>query len=109
MEGGCGFAGHVWEGGHAKLNRHVVLWNDNDLTADQLQEITYSLCHVYARCNTSVSLVTPVYYSHLAAARGREYLEGYMADIDSSTSVTVKQARALLDLPPNIANTMFFL
>ncbi|GKD74229.1 protein argonaute 5, partial [Tanacetum coccineum] len=95
--------------GHAKPNRHVVLQNDNDFTEDQLHEITYSLCHVYAGCDTSVSLVTPVYYSRLAATRGRELLEGYMADIDSSTSVTVEQARVLLDLPPKIANTMFFL
>uniref|UniRef100_A0A915PQ71 Piwi domain-containing protein n=1 Tax=Setaria digitata TaxID=48799 RepID=A0A915PQ71_9BILA len=31
--------------------------------------LTFALCHLYARCNRSVSIPAPVYYAHLACAR----------------------------------------
>ncbi|CAB5388446.1 unnamed protein product [Rhizophagus irregularis] len=36
-----------------------------------LQMLCYNLCHTSVRCTRAVSLVPPVYYAHLAAARAR--------------------------------------
>ncbi len=35
--------------------------------------LTYFLCHIYARCERSVSYPAPTYYAHLAAFRAREH------------------------------------
>jgi len=34
------------------------------------------LCHMFPRCNRSVSYPAPAYLAHLAAARGRVYISG---------------------------------
>ena len=37
------------------------------------QALTYYLCHLYSRCERSVSYPAPTYYAHLAAFRAREH------------------------------------
>ena len=51
-----------------------VLYDDNNFTSDSLQQLTYQLCHVYARCTRSVSMPAPAYYAHLAASRARVHV-----------------------------------
>ncbi len=44
--------------------RHVfdpVLLDENNLSPDGLQELSFALCHVYARSTRSVSIPAPVY------------------------------------------------
>lgn len=43
--------------------------------ADELQDLTNVLCHLYARCSRSISIPTPVYYAHLAAFRARAHIQ----------------------------------
>lgn len=43
-------------------------------TADDLQCLTYQLCHTYVRCTRSVSIPAPAYYAHLVAFRARYHL-----------------------------------
>lgn len=38
--------------------------DENKFGADNLQRLTYSLTYAYARCNRSVSLCAPAYFSH---------------------------------------------
>jgi len=38
---------------------------------DDIQALSYNLCHVYARCTRVVSVVPPVYYAHLVGRRAR--------------------------------------
>ncbi|XP_047468741.1 protein argonaute-2-like isoform X2 [Penaeus chinensis] len=57
--------------GTSRPTHYHVLWDDNNLTMDQLQEFTYNMCHVYSRCSKSVSLPAPVAYAHLAAFRAK--------------------------------------
>jgi eukaryotic translation initiation factor 2C len=51
-----------------------VLWDDNRFDADELQQLTYQLCHTYVRCTRSVSVPAPAYYAHLVAFRARYHL-----------------------------------
>ncbi|KAK7084772.1 argonaute 1 [Halocaridina rubra] len=60
--------------GTSRPSHYYVLWDDSDLTMDQLQNLTYAMCHLYSRCTRSVSIPTPAYYSHLAAFRGKVYI-----------------------------------
>jgi eukaryotic translation initiation factor 2C len=59
--------------GTSRPAHYAVLYDEHNFDADTLQELTFRLCHLYARCNKSVSLVPPVAYAHLVAARARYY------------------------------------
>ncbi|CAH8462439.1 unnamed protein product [Schistosoma rodhaini] len=60
--------------GTSKPSHYHVLYDDNNFTSDSLQMFTYHLCYAYMRCSRSVSYPAPVYYSHLAAFRARDWL-----------------------------------
>ncbi len=57
--------------GTSKPTGYHKLWDDNNLSPDATQQMTYFLCHLYARCERSVSYPAPTYYAHLAAFRAR--------------------------------------
>lgn len=57
--------------GTSRPCHYHVLWDDNDFTADDLQILSYQLCHTFWRCNRSVSYPAPAYYAHRAAAHAR--------------------------------------
>ncbi|RZC57943.1 hypothetical protein C5167_005254 [Papaver somniferum] len=71
--------------GTSRPAHYHVLWDDNKFTADELQTLTNNLCYTYARCTSSVSIVPPAYYAHLAAFRAR----CYMMDQESSENGAV--------------------
>merc|ERR1712060_306359 len=65
---------HAGIQGTSRPSHYHVLWDDNKLDADELQNMTYQLCHTYARCTRSVSIPAPAYYAHLVAIRARYHL-----------------------------------
>ncbi|XP_040566297.1 protein argonaute-2 [Lepeophtheirus salmonis] len=60
--------------GTSRPSHYHVLWDDNHFAADELQCLTYQLCHTYVRCTRSVSIPAPAYYAHLVAFRARYHL-----------------------------------
>ena len=56
------------------------------MSADQIQEMTYYLCHIYSRCERSVSYPAPTYYAHLAAFRAREHHNALIAKTKNKTA-----------------------
>ncbi|KAI6073294.1 Protein argonaute-4 isoform X2 [Aix galericulata] len=72
------YRGGVSEGqmkqGTSRPSHYQVLWDDNCFTADELQLLTYQLCHTYVRCTRSVSIPAPAYYARLVAFRARYHL-----------------------------------
>lgn len=60
--------------GTSRPSHYQVLWDDNCFTADELQLLTYQLCHTYVRCTRSVSIPAPAYYARLVAFRARYHL-----------------------------------
>ena len=48
--------------GTSRPTHYHVLWDDNRFEADELQQLTYQLCHTYVRCTRSVSIPAPAYY-----------------------------------------------
>merc|ERR1712042_49864 len=57
--------------GTSRPCHYQVLWDDSDFTADELEVLSYYLCHLYSRCTRAVSYPTPTYYAHLVADRAR--------------------------------------
>ncbi|GBN77479.1 Protein argonaute-3 [Araneus ventricosus] len=95
---------------------YTVIEDDNDFTADDLQKLTYYLCHTYVRCTKSISCPAPVMYAHLAAFRARQHLLTQMdessASSDTSSSFgfhpipeSVMRAIKVVD---GLKNTMYF-
>lgn len=71
--------------GTSRPAHYYVVWDDSNFTADELQRLTYYLCHTYARCARSVSIPAPVYYAHLAAFRAKTHIVSKV-DVASSGS-----------------------
>lgn len=69
--------------GTSRPSHYHVLWDDNHFDSDELQCLTYQLCHTYVRCTRSVSIPAPAYYAHLVAFRARyvSYSERNAADL----------------------------
>ncbi|RZB39276.1 Glyco hydro 56, Piwi, PAZ and/or DUF1785 domain containing protein [Asbolus verrucosus] len=76
--------------GVARPTKYCTLYDDNKLTNDDLQKLTYYLCHVFTRCNRAVSYPAPTYYAHLAADRAKGYLHGKNINMDRLDGNLVK-------------------
>nr|GEX26195.1 protein argonaute 2-like [Tanacetum cinerariifolium] len=91
---------HLGATGTSKLTHCSVIWDENGFSSDEMQKLIYHLSYLFARCSKPVSLVPPVYYTHLAAYRGQMLRE--VAWQAQSSSMSVKVADCLKD-------SMFFI
>ncbi|KAI4326460.1 hypothetical protein MLD38_031773 [Melastoma candidum] len=85
---------HAGIKGTSRPAHYHVLWDENKFTADELQSLTNNLCYTYARCTSSVSIVPPAYYAHLAAFRARFYMERDTSDGGSASSFACRGGTA---------------
>lgn len=82
--------------GTSRPTHYHILWDENDFKSDEVQKLIHSLCYTFVRCTKPVSLVPPAYYAHLAAYRGRLYL-------DRSDSMPCARATPSRTAPPQTA------
>ncbi|XP_072745126.1 protein argonaute-3 [Anoplolepis gracilipes] len=68
--------------GTARPTKYRCICNDSKLSEDDIEELTYYLCHMYARCTRAVSYPAPTYYAHLGAYRGRALIQGVNIRLD---------------------------
>ncbi|KAF2299119.1 hypothetical protein GH714_030710 [Hevea brasiliensis] len=99
--------------GTSRPTHYHVLWDENQFTSDELQKLVYNLCYTFVRCTKPVSLVPPAYYAHLAAYRGRLYLERSesMASMRNASTISraaPPKATPLPKLNDNVKNLMFY-
>ncbi|XP_029665997.1 protein argonaute-4 isoform X2 [Formica exsecta] len=69
--------------GTARPTKYRCICNESSYTEDNIEELTYYLCHMYARCTRAVSYPAPTYYAHLGAYRGRALIEGVPICLDN--------------------------
>ncbi|CAI2354566.1 unnamed protein product [Caenorhabditis sp. 36 PRJEB53466] len=74
---------HYGVQGTSRPARYHVLLDECKFTADEIQSITYGMCHTYGRCTRSVSIPTPVYYADLVATRARCHVKRKLGLVDS--------------------------
>jgi eukaryotic translation initiation factor 2C len=77
--------------GTSRPTCYHLLSDDSDLSPDELQKITYYLCHLYARCERSVSYPAPTYYAHLAAFRARGHHNVLVENCKSNKLIAAKK------------------
>ncbi|XP_034314005.1 protein argonaute-2-like isoform X3 [Crassostrea angulata] len=106
---------HAGIQGTSRPSHYHVLWDDNRFNADELQTLTYQLCHTYVRCTRSVSIPAPAYYAHLVAFRARYHLvekehdsgEGSRHSDNSEDRTPSAMARAVT-VHPDTTKVMYF-
>lgn len=77
---------HAGIQGTSRPTRYHVLHDDNNFSADDIQLMSFYLCHCFSRCTRSVSIPAPVYYAHLACTRARAHLQNVVGDSLSDTA-----------------------
>lgn len=92
--------------GTSKPAHYVVIKDDIKLGADQLQNLTHSLCYTFARATRAVSICPPAYYADLLCERGRSYLHSVLKG-DGSTDISQTTWRR--DVAPPLLDTMYYL
>ncbi|KAH1059824.1 hypothetical protein AAZX31_02G105900 [Glycine max] len=99
--------------GTSRPTHYHVLWDENQFTSDELQKLVYNLCYTFVRCTKPISLVPPAYYAHLAAYRGRLYLErseslGLFRSTSTLSRAAPPKTAPLPKLSENIKKLMFY-
>ncbi|KAF8791225.1 Protein argonaute-2-like protein [Argiope bruennichi] len=101
--------------GTSRPAHYTVIEDDNEFGSDDLQKLTYYLCHTFGRCTRSISIPTPVQYAHLAAFRARYYLLQTISENSASStssdyhSISEAAKKALDNAEKFMKDTMFFL
>lgn len=91
--------------GTSRPTKYHKLWDDSDINEDDLEELTYYLCHMFSRCTRSVSYPAPTYYAHLAAFRARAYISGVHVNVEN-----LDHEQSMRKIPDdfNLGAPMFF-
>ncbi|KAF8958525.1 argonaute-like protein [Flammula alnicola] len=86
--------------------------------ADAMQNLSFALCHVYARATRSVSIPAPVYYADIVCSRAKNhYAPGSDLDLSETATQTSSHAESQLQafkqgykpLNPKMENLMYFM
>lgn len=94
-------ASHAAIQGVTKPAKYCTIYDDANLSYDDIEEFAYYLCHMYSRCARSVSYPAPTYYAHLAAERTKKFFENQ--DMKPIFSRLQREKRIPIDV--KIANT----
>jgi eukaryotic translation initiation factor 2C len=65
---------HTGIQGTSRPAHYYVILDENNFGANELQRLSFYLCHIYSKCPRSISLPAPVMYADLAAYRARQHL-----------------------------------
>jgi eukaryotic translation initiation factor 2C len=83
--------------GTSRPAHYSVIYDESGFSADAMQNISFSLCHVYARATRSVSIPAPVYYADIVCSRAKHhYTPG--GDLDLSETATQASSHATTQL-----------
>ncbi|KAL4119320.1 hypothetical protein QTP88_012145 [Uroleucon formosanum] len=91
--------------GTSRPTKYHLIWDDNNFTEDQLEQLTFYLCFMFVRCTRSVSYPAPTYYAHLAAFRARAYIENKIINLNNLED---EQTRNQLNHSFTVNTPMFF-
>ncbi|XP_048137588.1 protein argonaute 16-like [Rhodamnia argentea] len=104
----CAHAGMI---GTSRPAHYHVLIDEIGFSANGLQNLIHSLCYVYQRSTTAVSIVAPIYYAHLAAKQVSQFIKFEDLSESSSGQDSTASARLVPALPMlhnNVCSSMFF-
>jgi eukaryotic translation initiation factor 2C len=75
--------------GTSRPGHYMILLDENfRLAIDDLQELCFALCHVYAKATRSVSIPAPVYYADLVCSRAKFYFSEELGYADTNMTAS---------------------
>lgn len=80
--------------------------------ANQLEKLTYELCHLFGRATKAVSICPPAYYADILCTRARVYLSDLLEGLETQSTVssmTSNNQFPSLEVHTNIKNSMFYI
>ncbi|KAG7661928.1 uncharacterized protein J8A68_004531 [[Candida] subhashii] len=95
---GCGIPAHYY-----------VLHDENNYESNEIQTITYNLCHTFGRATKSIKTVPAAYYADLLCTRGRDYIAGAEKERGNKSAVEKAKAKLGNNVAANIRNTMYYI
>ncbi|KAF7338648.1 Argonaute-like protein [Mycena venus] len=105
--------------GTSRSGHYSVLLDENfNSDVSVIQQLSFELCHVYAKATRSISIPAPVYYADMVCARAKFHIDPSQADFDASTNASGpedfdldywKQAYRPVSQAFNHDKTMYFL
>ncbi|TPX48755.1 hypothetical protein SeMB42_g00312 [Synchytrium endobioticum] len=93
--------------GTSRPAHYHILYDENGFDANMIQDMTFKLSHLYARCNRSVSLAAPAQYAHLVAGRAKYYQE-FSDAATTATGSSGGAAVAMRTVVPSVRKSMYF-
>ncbi|CAK9832129.1 Protein argonaute-2 [Anthophora retusa] len=90
--------------GTARPTKYRCICNEANMSEDEIEHLTYYLCHMFARCTRSVSYPAPTYYAHVAACRARSLIQNVPLNLNNLE----EEQRRKLTLTINKTSPMFF-
>ncbi|CAK9817409.1 Protein argonaute-2 [Anthophora plagiata] len=90
--------------GTARPTKYRCICNEASMSEDEIEQLTYYLCHMFARCTRSVSYPAPTYYAHVAACRARSLIQNVPLNLNNLE----EEQRKKLTLTINKTSPMFF-
>ena len=79
---------HAGLQGTVRPTHYTVIYDENRLDADTIQQGTHTASYLYVRATKAVSLVPAAYYADLACERARCYINKLFVNSDDKTSVS---------------------
>ncbi|KAF9579893.1 Eukaryotic translation initiation factor 2C, partial [Lunasporangiospora selenospora] len=73
--------------GTSRSTLYHVLLDENNFSSDGIQQLTFNLCHMYARSPKSLSIVPAVRYAHMLSYRARYFLDNYESGYGTAASL----------------------
>uniref|UniRef100_A0A8H7Y049 Piwi domain-containing protein n=1 Tax=Psilocybe cubensis TaxID=181762 RepID=A0A8H7Y049_PSICU len=111
-----------WQRQNASRSRHYSILHDENWHYDMqpLQELSYSLCHNYAKATCAISIPTPVNYADLVCSHGMLHFHPEEDDLDEESAYTYwnyeekeiameRWRKAFRKVHPNLETSMYFL
>jgi len=105
--------------GTTRPTRYTILYDQSGFSVDDIQKVTYYLCHLFPRCMKTISLVPAVNYSHHAAKRGRSYLSVLDHTLDNRggsifgekelTPEEIEDRNKRIQVHDNLIHTLYFI
>ena len=83
---------HAGLQGTTRTTHYSVIYDENKLSADDIQQGTNKLCYLWARATKSVSLVPPAYWADIACERGRFYIREILPPVPGSPDSRLNEA-----------------
>ncbi|KAI0313106.1 Piwi-domain-containing protein [Amylostereum chailletii] len=72
--------------GNVRSTHYVVIYDENKLGADEIQQVVHSTSYLWARATKAVSLIPPAYCADVVCEQARYWIQGFLNHVFEGSS-----------------------